>query len=307
MNRIRLVINAFALLTLTLTFASVARADGARSYISAAGSDAKQCTRANPCRSFDGALAKTNAGGEIIALDSGTYAATTVTKSITLAAAPGAEVGITVASGNAVTVDAGTGDTVVLRGLTLTGAGAGVADTRGVDVITGSSSFSQRVFVERCFISNFERGVSVETGSAAQLHVSDTVVRNNHYGMYIRIGGAENNGASVSHSRLERNDVGLLVTGINTITFYDSVASGNGVGLEVRGWVDISNCALTKNGVGVSAQGGRARIASSVVTGNSRGLEIEGGQVASMGNNMIESNDVDISGGANGFSTFAAK
>jgi hypothetical protein len=223
-----------------------------------------------------------------------------------VAAAPSAEVGITVASGNAVTVNAGTGDTVVLRGLTLTGPGAGVADTHGVELITGSSSFSQKVFVERCFISNFERGISVETGSSAQLHVSDTVARNNHYGMYIRIGGAENNGASVSHSRFERNDVGLAVAGINTVTIYDSVASGNGVGLEVHGWVDISNCALTKNYVGVSAQSGRARIASSVVTGNSRGLQIEGGQVASMGNNMIESNDVDIAGIA-GFTTFAAK
>jgi hypothetical protein len=55
------------------------------------GSDNRPCTRNQPCRTFDGALAKTDPGGEIVALETGSYDPTTVTKSITLSSAPGAD------------------------------------------------------------------------------------------------------------------------------------------------------------------------------------------------------------------------
>ena len=56
-------------------------------------------------------------------METGIYDPTTVTKSITLAAAPGADVAIRVTTGNAVTVSANAGDLVVLRGLRLGGPG----------------------------------------------------------------------------------------------------------------------------------------------------------------------------------------
>src|SRR5215204_583147 len=111
------------LLLTCLTFVSTARADGARSYISPSGSDNRPCSRNQPCRTFDAALMKTDAGGEIVALETGTYAPTTITKAITLAAAPGADVAIRAATGSAVTITASAGDTVVLRGLRLSGPG----------------------------------------------------------------------------------------------------------------------------------------------------------------------------------------
>jgi hypothetical protein len=311
MNRTRLVINAFALLALSLAFTTAARADGARSYVSAGGSDTKQCTRANPCRSFDGALAKTDAGGEIIALDSGTYAATTVTKSITLAAAPGADVGITVASGNAVTVNAGTGDTVVLRGLTLTGPGVGVAGSSGVEVVAGLSGVGQELYVERCIISNFARGINFEmNGVAGKLFVSDTVVRGNGYGMHIHATTSDLHfhGASVSHSRMEKNNVGI---GANShVTIHDSIAAGNSEsGFEVIGGVmSITNCVATKNRKGVEASGGNAMLGSSTITGNRYGLFVSpGGLISSMGNNMVAGNDDGDILGATSIVPIAAK
>ena len=75
------------LLLTCLTFFSTARADGARSYVSPSGSDNRPCTRTQPCRTFDGAMAKTDAGGEVIAMETGAYDPTTITKSITLGAA----------------------------------------------------------------------------------------------------------------------------------------------------------------------------------------------------------------------------
>src|SRR5262245_58796374 len=92
-----------------------AHAEGARSYISPNAHNNKPCSFNQPCSSFDGALAKTDAGGEIVALETGIYDPTTITKPITLAAARGADVVILATTGNAVTINANGGDEVVLR------------------------------------------------------------------------------------------------------------------------------------------------------------------------------------------------
>src|SRR6187399_2663715 len=94
-----------------------------RTFVSTEGNDANPCTRAQPCRNFAAAIANTLAGGEVVALDSGGYGTFSVNKEITVAGAPGAHVAITAFSGNAVTVNAGVDDTVVLRNLYLTGLG----------------------------------------------------------------------------------------------------------------------------------------------------------------------------------------
>src|SRR4029453_16525501 len=98
----KLTVIMMGLLLTCLTFASTARADGVRSYISPSASDNRPFTRNQPCRTFDAALTKTDAGGEIIALETGAYDPTTITKAITLAAAPGADVAIHATTGNAV-------------------------------------------------------------------------------------------------------------------------------------------------------------------------------------------------------------
>src|SRR5215216_238873 len=145
---------AMALVLACLSFATTARADGGRSYISPSGSDNRLCTRNQPCSSFDGALAKTDAGGEIVAMETGTYDPTTITKSATLAAAPGADVAIRVNSGNAVTIIANAGDAVVLRGLRLGGPGKNVAGTSGVFFNIQSPSCCVAVHIENSVISD---------------------------------------------------------------------------------------------------------------------------------------------------------
>src|SRR5678815_3258328 len=114
MKTTKVTVMAMAFVLACLSFATTARADGARSYISPAGSDNRPCTRNQPCRSFDGALAKTDAGGEIVAMETGAYDPTTIAKSITLSAAPGADVAIPVTTAAAVTITVSPGDIVVL-------------------------------------------------------------------------------------------------------------------------------------------------------------------------------------------------
>ena len=295
------------LLLTGLSFVSTARADGIRSYISPSGSDNRPCSRNQPCRTFDAAIAKTDAGGEIIALETGTYEPTTVTKSITLAAAPGADVAIRATGGNAVTVTPNTGDAVVLRGLRLGGPGKNVAGTNGVFVDITSPNCCITVHVENTMITDFEDGVQMNLGVAGRLIVSDSVLRANKNGANFSVGGAEANGASFERTRFEHNDVGLLAPNGNSISVSNSIATGNGTGIQTEGGkVDLFQSVITKNSTGIKTNSGSVRMGYCSVTGNGSGVSTGGGLVHSMGNNMIVNNDIDVAG-TNSFVTFLAR
>src|SRR5687767_11091784 len=101
---------------------------GRRSFVSGLGNDAHPGTREQPKRTFASALPVTDVGGEIVALDSAGFASSTLTinKSVSIISPPGVYAGVSVASGTGITVSIGTNDVVVLRGLTLKGAGGSV-------------------------------------------------------------------------------------------------------------------------------------------------------------------------------------
>jgi hypothetical protein len=297
----KLTVMAMSFLLTCLSLTATALADGSRSYISPSGSDNRPCTRNQPCRSFDGAQAKTEAGGEIVAMETGAYDPTTITKSITLAAAPGADVAIRVNSGNAVTIAASIGDTIVLRGLHLSGPGKNVAGTNGVFFDIQSPNCCVAVHIEQSVISRFDRGVEMELGVASRLLMSNTVLRANKTGLNMFVGGADGNGASIEHTRFEANDVGLRHFGGNSAAVSNSVASGNGIGFQTEGSgkIELFNTVASKNSVGVKADGGSIRLAYCSVTGNGTGISASGGTIGTMGNNMVVNNDIDVAGSIN--------
>ena len=301
MKTTKFTVTLLGLLLACLGFTATARADGARSYISPGGSDNRPCTRNQPCRTFDGALAKTDAGGEILATETGTYDPTTVSKSITLAAAPGADVAIRVTTGNAVTISANSGDIVVLRGLRLGGPGKNVAGTNGVFFNINSPNCCVSVNIENSTISDFDRGVQMELGVASRLLVSDSVLRANKTGMNLFVGGADGNGVSIDRTRFESNDVGVKHFGGNSAAVSNSIASGNGIGFltDGGGKLELFHTVASKNGTGVKADGGFIRIAYCSMTGNGTGISASGGTIGTMGNNMVLNNDIDIAGSIN--------
>ncbi len=308
MKTTKLTVMIMALMLTCVGFASTALADGARSYISPNGSDNRPCTRNQPCRTFDAALAKTDPGGEIVAMETGTYDPTTISKAITLAAAPGADVAIRANAGNAVTITASSGDVVVLRGLRLSGPGKNVVGTNGVLLDITSPNCCVAVHIENTIISDFDKGVQIDLGVASFLAVSDSVFRSNKTGVNFSVGGAESNGASISSTRFERNEVGLLTMSGNSVTVSNSTAHGNGTAFQADpgGKLDIAKSTVTKNGTGVKSSGGHIRIADCTVTGNGSGISTGAGTVYSMGNNMIINNDIDVAGSQN-FVTFLAR
>ena len=110
-------------LMLTGSLVTPAFALNSRTWISGTGSDAAGCgVIASPCRTLQFAHNQTSAGGEIDIKDSAGYGSVTITKAITIVG-DGSLAGVLAAPGSdAITINAGANDAVVLRGLTIEGA-----------------------------------------------------------------------------------------------------------------------------------------------------------------------------------------
>jgi len=292
--------------------ATPAHAQAKRTFVSAlSGNDANDCSRPTPCRTFAGALGKTAAGGVIDVLDPGGYSSVTINKSISIVADGGGDAGILVSAGSTgITISAGLGDKIILRGLTIEGAGGG--DT-GIRFWSGQS-----LIIENCVVRNHTgTGIAFQPngGTAADLQVSNTMAAHNGiYGIMIFPSGA---GlalkATLNQVKMYSNDsAGLRVSGLTSasgtinVTVLDSVAASNaGDGLGVDSAVAggaTANLMVARTGVlnnhsfGVQAYGSlaTARVRESIITGNGTGVAIaSGGTLLSYKDNSIDANGTD--------------
>ena len=122
MTRIRLMINVLAVSVVCLLCSSLAQAQATRTWVSGVGDDANPCSRTAPCKTFAGAISKTAAGGEIDVLDPGGYGAVTITKALTIDGGTGCGWASIASSGvNAIIINAGVNDKVVLRHISMNG------------------------------------------------------------------------------------------------------------------------------------------------------------------------------------------
>src|SRR4051812_27629838 len=178
MRRIALLAIAAGLVTPLLATAP-ANAQATRTWVSGVGDDVNPCSRTAPCKTFAGAISRTAAAGEINVLDPGGFGGVTITKSMTISA-EGFEGGVLVSGTNAIVIS-GTAatDVVVLRGLDIEGLGTGL---NGIQFLAAG-----KLFVENCAIHGFRSassgyGIRFAPTGTAQLHVTDTIVRNNGTG-----------------------------------------------------------------------------------------------------------------------------
>jgi len=295
MNCFRTLVVILAVLCASL-IASTAEALANRVFVSArSGNNANACDNiTTPCQTFAGAVVQLNPGGEAIVLDSGGYGPVTITQSLTIEAPAGVLAFIHPPSGDAVTVNAGASDVVVLRGLVLNG-----GLTEGILVNTAGT-----VHIENCVISGFgDDGIFVQA-PGSKTFVKDTIVRQNFNGAFF-FGGR----ASIDHCRFEGNVLDGVSVANADVTIRDSVAGGNGNdGFAVLGQLppqsailNIYECMSANNGGnGFSARNVGpsfvfARVASSSVSENiGFGLNNAGGvgsvTFVSLGNNFVEGN-----------------
>ena len=158
-----------------------------RAFVSATGNNANTatfCAVTAPCKTFAAAVTVVADNGEVVALNTAPYGSVTLTRSISLTAAPGVYAGISVFAGSGVTI-ASPNISVVLRGLTINGQGG----ANGIFVDTPSTS--TKVSIENCVIANFANpgGAGVAVNAPAQLRVVNTLIRDSFDGISIA-GGA---------------------------------------------------------------------------------------------------------------------
>ena len=297
-----------ALVALALN-AAPSHAQQARSFVSGLGSDtnAPNCVRTAPCRTFQVAHDNTLANGEVTVLDAGSYGSVTINRNISIINDGVGEAGALVSGGTAgITVDAGPNDAVTLRGLTIKGIGFGGGN--GILFLTGRS-----LALENCVIRNMTGaiplgfGVAFSPAATTSFTATNTTVTDNQNGgiLVAPSGGtgivvtAVLNGVSLYNNGFlgfEINGSNADITSRVTATITNSVA-GNNVGngfwtMTTAGQapttIVLTNSVATTNVVGLRADGlGGILVGGSTLTSNGTNLIMAtGGIVNTSGNNV---------------------
>jgi len=299
-------------------------------YVSNTGSDGNNCASvATACATFATALHSTSPGGEITVVNAGNYSAVDILTSVSITNDYAGEAAIVVTAGLGISVDAGAGDVVSLRGLVIDGQSSG---TTGI-VINQASA----VHIQHCVIRNFQDSNSANGGNAfgltmvpsgrSQLFVSDTIIFNNGHvsatsGILIEPLSATGRADVVlDRVHLENNVHGLFVAGFNAtgagahVIVRDSVISGNasnGIYAQTApakspAFLLVERSSMVNNGQsGIRAEGPGATVLlkESTITRNGTGVStVSGGQLISYGTST-NNNNLGAEGTATGF--FAA-
>jgi len=283
----KLALDLLAVLVILAFAGAPANAQAPRTWVSGMGDDTNPCSRAAPCRTFAGAISKTAAGGEINVLDHGSFGGVTITKSIAISNDGNDTAGVLVSGTNAIIVNAPNTSVVVLRGLDIEGLGTGFS---GIKVLAAGA-----VHVENCTINNFTQfGIdfvpSSDTTTTSQLHVSNSIIRNNQGassgGIRVKPGTNVSAIGMIENTQLRNNFQGLRAEDNSKVTAKATISAGN----ATAGFIAVSNatavtlnldsCVATGNGTfGIKADNPNAstRFANCTIAGNTTGIGTSGG------------------------------
>ena len=288
----------------------------ARVFVASYGNDGNPCTFGSPCKTFQQAVNVVDAGGEVTAIDSAGFGPISITKAVTITSPNGVEAGIVAnAKADAIDINAGPNDAVVLQGLTLNGSGVAY---NGVVFNSGGS-----LTVTNCVVQNFfYNGVGVATGNgiliqptSGKVHVTitNTIAQNNQdIGiLWDNESGSPSVSISIDHVVATNNGAGLYfaggVTGATAdISISNSIASDNAQGIAAGSGnaltISIDNSTIRGNSSwGIAGfQPASILLTRSVIQGNGTGIENDTNPSTfyTYGNNLIDLNGQNFSGTA---------
>jgi len=276
----------FVLLAVTFCTASAARAQ-TRTWVSGVGDDFNPCSRTSPCKTFAQAMTSTADPGEVDALDPAGYGPFTITKTMTVDGGGNGVASVLAAGVNGIIVNA-PGKKVILRHLSINGAGTGI---NGINVIAVGE-----LHVEDCQIFGFtNRGINFGAAGAPLFVSNTTISTNGNAAIYVA-----NATAVIDHVVANGNQTGFLSAGSSNVTVKSSVAAGNSMGFAAAygptAAINLDDCISIHNDYGVVAGGGAtARVNnSSIFHSNIAGLFNDGSSfLASYGNNRLNANATD--------------
>lgn len=297
------VLLAFVSISLFASLSVPAYALNTRTWVSGNGVDQPGCGPiANPCRTLQYGHDQTNAGGEVNFKDSAGYGSVVITKAINIIA-DGVFAGVLgSAGGNAITVDAGVTDTVVLRGLSIEGAGVAI---NGILFTSGGT-----LAIANCLVLNFGTtygtGIRISHASGTpKIAITNTTASNNsYYGIWWYPTGSGGGSLSIDHSTANMQLRGIAVnatvsSGNVLAVVADTTLNGNGHGVYTEGGnakatTKVETSTISKNEFGITCQV-TCYVGRTSIFGNGLGI-LSGGSLYSYGNNEIDGNTADVSG-----------
>jgi hypothetical protein len=317
---------SFALLAGLAFTAAPAQAQATRTWVSGVGDDVNPCSRTAPCKTFAGAISKTAAGGEINCLDPGGFGAVTITKSLTIDC--GETHGSILASGtNGVNINDSLSafpntSRVVLRGLSINGAGAGAAaqGTPGTGLVGVNFTSGASLYMEDVYIQNFNAGTAVGVrfapAASSRLQMDNVTIVNSGTGLTgggVRIqptGAAGNARVTLTNVRLEGNagdalrldSTGNTLASRNEVAIQRSVIGGGAAGITAvtavgtaQSFIDVNDTLIFNNSgaaLGVSGTSNSLiRAGGNTIVLNAFGTSISGGgAIQSYGDNKTDGN-----------------
>ena len=301
-----------------MLWSAPAAAQATRTWISGVGDDVNPCSRTAPCKTFQGAIAKTAAGGEINCLDPGGFGSLTITKSISLIC-DSTEAGVLVAATNGFIVNSTTA-VVVISGLDFEGLGqTGSPGINGINVLNAAA-----VHVRNTKIRGFRNGYGINfqpQNANGQLFVDNVIIsESGGTGSPSTSGGINVNPAAgitatatITNSQIVDNlNVGIRIdtTGIVGSVINASIDRGtlsnNGTGILVKApngtgtaKFMLTDSQVTLNtGQGLIVNGTptsvNARVGNTTITNNGTGVLVLGtAQLLSYGDNRLDGNTSD--------------
>jgi hypothetical protein len=283
-----------------LMYGAPAHAQATRTWVSGVGDDANPCSRTAPCKTWAGAISKTQNGGEIDALDPGGFGALTITKSITLDGGGGQVASTLVAGTNGFNVSAGATDVVTIRNLRIdgllgNGSNAANAGLTGISFVSGAV-----LTVEDCWIFGFNTaGIGVSTSGNSALNISNTRITNTPNGINLAP-SAGSLLATADHVTIQdtsSNAINASGAGSVILTVTNSVLAGNnnnGNGVNAAGStftrVNVDGSSITNfaTGVNVASANSYIRLSNNTIYfNNNTYLIAAGGNLGSAGNNRV--------------------
>jgi Right handed beta helix region len=271
-------------------------------WVSNTGNDSNTCGATAPCATFQGAINKGNVV-QINCLTSGTYGAVTITASLTIDCGTGNIGDVNVFTGNAITINASSVATIILRHLNLNGLGTSLGEG-----ITTSSFPGGSLIVEDCMIHGFhdQNGGAMffaPTGGRGLLQVSNSQFFDSSSG--IVVAPASGQIASVTFNRVEvigigTNGVVLGGQGIVAGTMRDSIVGSNtGDGVLASAsqvFFTVENSSVVanlSNGIQTNSAGSAIKVGASTIGANGTGIKVTSGSIVSFGDNHVSDNGVN--------------
>jgi hypothetical protein len=247
----------------------LAFAQNTRSWVASTGSDSNPCTRAQPCATFQGALGKTSANGEIDVVDAGDYGSLTIGTGVTIDGGGMGRISQTPEAFVAAVYILNATGPVTLRNLSIQGLTAGI------------NAYNSFIRVGNVKVSSLQAsGVTFDAISIA--------------------GGT----ATIDRAVVQDvSDAGIVVNNSAVVEVRDSIidnASSWGIVAQFRSTITVDNSRITNSGTAIQAGNvnngttGTIRLSNTTITDNTAGLVTQvGGTIISFVNNRIYGNGTD--------------